>query len=490
MKNTILAVMFAVILFPLTAHSAFPGYPVVPDPADFGDVRVGQSSAAQTLTMTNRYAVPVTVQQVAVQDTTNFSISNNQCNGTTIPVLGTCSFDVTFNPQTSGHFVSTTELQTYGPLTPGLSTVEGNGVEPVVVLLPASVDFGDQTVGKSSASRFVFLDNRGTADLTITSITADPPFSITSDNCSSPLPAHRACAFWVDFTPTAAGPASGNATVVDDASDSPQTVSLTGTGVTTPQPHASLSQTEIDFGGQLVGTTSQVESVTLKNTGTAVLNIASIAVSGDFGVTDDCGATLAVDASCTIGGTFSPTAAGAATGEITITDDSSHSPQTVTLTGTGVVHEGPKASLSTTSIDFGQVSNGSSSDPQDYTIENAGDEDMVVSDIEITGDDAANFTKESDCQKTIRPGESCTGSITFHPNDQKTFSATVQFTDNTPDSPQTIALTGIGIAEIISGTGCSVAGTAGGLALAPLGFLLAGLAIARRKRRWGAGRDQ
>lgn len=483
MKKGILAVMAAVILFPLAAGAAFPGYPVVPDPADFGDVRVGTTSAAQTLTMTNLYAVPVTVQQVAATDPVNWSVSNNQCNGATLQPNGTCSFDVAFNPQSSGHFVSSTSLQTYGPLTPGLSTVEGNGVAPEVILFPASIDFGDQTVGKSSSARLIALLNDGNAPLAISSIVIDPPFSISSDNCPSSLAAHMACSFRATFTPTAAGPASGNATVTDDASDSPQTVPLTGNGVTAPQPHASLSRTEIDFGGQLVGTTSEAEPVTLKNTGTAVLNIAGIAVSGDFAETDDCGDTLAVDASCTIGATFSPTAAGAATGEITITDDSSHSPQTVTLTGTGVVHEGPKASLSTNAIDFGQVNEGTSSEPQDYTIENVGDEDMVVSNIDITGNDAANFTKESDCQKTIRPGESCTGSITFHPNDQRTFTAAVEFHDNTPDTPQTIALTGVGIYSAISGTGCSVGGTAGAPAFTPLGFLLAGLAMAVRKRR-------
>ena len=208
-----------------------------------------------------------------------------------------------------------------------------------------------------------------------------------------------------------------------------------------------------------------------------------IAISGDFAETDDCGATLAVDASCTIGASFSPTAAGAATGEITITDDSSHSPQTVALTGTGVIHEGPKASLSTNAIDFGQVNENTTSDPQDYTIENVGDEDMVVTDIDITGNDAANFGKSSNCQKTIKPGESCTGSVTFHPSEQRTFTAAVEFNDNTPDTPQTIALMGVGIAGVISGTGCSVAGTAHSMALTPLMFLIAGLAVISRKRR-------
>jgi len=483
MKRTILAVMAAVILFPLAAGAAFPGYPVVPDPADFGDVRVGSSSAAQTLTMTNLYAVPVDVQQVAVVDAINFSISNNQCNGATLQPHGTCSFDVTFNPQTVGHFVSLTELQTYGPLTPGLSTVEGNGVSPLVVFFPTSVDFGDQTVGKSSNERFIAILNDGNLDMSITSITTASPFSITSNNCPATLQPHYACGVRVVFTPTAAGPVSGNLTVIDDAPGSPHTVPLTGTGVTAPQPHASLSRTEIDFGGQLVGTTSAAEDVTLKNTGTAVLNIASIAITGDFAVTDDCGATLAVDATCTLSATFSPTTAGERTGEITITDDSSHSPQTISLHGHGTEHTGPKASLSTNAIDFGQVGITTTSEPQPYTIENAGDEDMVVDDIEITGADRGFFSKQSDCQTTLRPGESCNGTVTFHPDAQRTYTAAVEFNDNTPDTPQTIALTGVGIYSAITGTGCSVAGTASAPALLPLAILLAGLAVISRKRK-------
>lgn len=485
MKKTLFLICFITSLgISVITHAAFPGYPVTPDPADFGTVRVGQSSAPQTLTMKNLYAVPVTVQQVAVVDNTNFLIVNNGCDKAILDPNGTCKFDVIFAPKSSGHFISSTALQTYGPLTPGLSTIEGNGVEPVVEFSPSSLDFGDQTVGKSSNSMFVGLINIGTADLTFSNVTVDPPFSITNNSCTGAMPPNFACAVFVTFTPTAEGPVSGNLTFTDDASDSPQTVPLTGNGVTAPQPHASLSRTEIDFGGQLVGSTSAAIDVTLKNTGTEVLNISDIAITGDFGLTHDCGATLAVNALCTLSITFSPTAEGTATGEVMITDDSTQSPQTIILSGFGTIHNGPKASLSANTIDFGYVLFNTLSDILTYSLQNLGDEDLVISDIAITGKDTSYFYTENDCLKTLIPGESCSGQVIFFPFlftrqecesldlpkefcEQETvdvtpfeliYSALIEFSDNSSDSPQQITLMGTGVIAIPDGSGCQLVG--------------------------------
>ena len=76
-------------------------------------------------------------------------------------------------------------------------------------------------------------------------------------------------------------------------------------------------------------------SVTLKNAGNLALNISSISITGDFSQTNTCGASVPAGMTCTIMVTFKPTATGARTGTITITDDANGSPQTVSLTGTG-----------------------------------------------------------------------------------------------------------------------------------------------------------
>jgi hypothetical protein len=110
---------------------------------------------------------------------------------------------------------------------------------------------------------------------------------------------------------------------------------LAGVGMTSG-PNATLSAASLTFGGiQLVGTTSPALSVKLINYGTTALNLASIAASANFGESDNCGSSLPSGGIGTIKVTFTPTAAGNLMGTISVIDNASGSPQTVTLSGTG-----------------------------------------------------------------------------------------------------------------------------------------------------------
>ncbi len=102
-----------------------------------------------------------------------------------------------------------------------------------------------------------------------------------------------------------------------------------------PEPVVTLSPTSLTFAAQNTGSTSTAQTVTLTNGGAAALSIASIATSGDFAETNTCGSSVAAAASCAISVTFTPTAGGTRTGSLTITDNASGSPQTVSLSGTG-----------------------------------------------------------------------------------------------------------------------------------------------------------
>jgi hypothetical protein len=75
--------------------------------------------------------------------------------------------------------------------------------------------------------------------------------------------------------------------------------------------------------------------VTITNSGNAALTVSSVAVTGDFAQTNTCNASVAAGGTCTIMVTFTPTAAGTRTGTLSITDNATGSPQSVTLTGTG-----------------------------------------------------------------------------------------------------------------------------------------------------------
>src|SRR2546426_3142845 len=83
------------------------------------------------------------------------------------------------------------------------------------------------------------------------------------------------------------------------------------------------------FTNQAVGTSSAAQTITLTNTGTAALSITSIAASGDFSQTNTCGASVAAGANCAISVIFTPTAGGARSGSIAVTDSAAGSPHTV-----------------------------------------------------------------------------------------------------------------------------------------------------------------
>jgi sugar lactone lactonase YvrE len=100
-------------------------------------------------------------------------------------------------------------------------------------------------------------------------------------------------------------------------------------------PALTLSPSSLTFGPQNVGTSSPSQTVTLSNTGSATLSVSSIEASGDFAQTNNCGSAVAAGGNCTISVTFTPTASGARAGSISIADNASGSPQSVSLSGTG-----------------------------------------------------------------------------------------------------------------------------------------------------------
>lgn len=111
----------------------------------------------------------------------------------------------------------------------------------------------------------------------------------------------------------------------------------------------SLSPTSLSFASLIVGSTSGGQGVTLTNNGGTALTITSITATGDFSQTNTCGAAVGAGASCAISVTFKPTAGGARTGSVTISDNAPSSPQTITLSGTGQDFTMAAASGSSTS---------------------------------------------------------------------------------------------------------------------------------------------
>ena len=185
-------------------------------------------------------------------------------------------------------------------------------VTPVLILAPSSVTFAPQALGTTSSLQQVRLANGGTETLDITTITPSGDFAQNNDCLAIVLPAGY-CTLSVTFTPTVIGTRSGTVTITDNAPGSPQQLPLMGTGGV---PAVSLTPASLTFASQAVGTTSLAQPATLTNTATVPLSITSIATSGDFTESNNCGSTVQAGAACTLNVTFTPTA-----GAVTITDN-------------------------------------------------------------------------------------------------------------------------------------------------------------------------
>ena len=203
-------------------------------------------------------------------------------------------------------------------------------------------------------------------------------------------------------------------------------------------PLAILSPSSLNFGTQLIKTTSNSQTVTLSNTGIATLDISSITGSPNFVKGTTCGTTLAAGASCHFLVWFEPSTLGTVNGTLTITDNAPGSPQTVSLTGVGT-----EVSLSPTSLNFGSQPVHTQS-YQDVTFTNHGNRALSILKVSFTGADPTDYSQTNTCGSSVAAGASCTFSVTFTPRTTGRRTATLNITDDGGASPQTIALSGTG----------------------------------------------
>ena len=257
----------------------------------------------------------------------NTNLGSRSLNSSAIAIFTTSTLSVGTHSVTATYNADSNYVPSTSP--PVAQVVQG----PIVQLSPTSLNFGNQTVGTTSAAKTVTLTNIGSGVLTITSAGITGPF-VVSTNCTATLNPGAHCTANVSFKPTKIGAASGSISLTDNAPQSPQKVTLSGTGTS-----VQLTPTSLNFGNQAVGTTSARKLITLSNKGSAALNISGITITGanagDFNQINNCGTSVAAGASCSIGVNFTPSAAGSRSAGLSVTDDGGGSPQTVSLVGTG-----------------------------------------------------------------------------------------------------------------------------------------------------------
>ena len=217
---------------------------------------------------------------------------------------------------------------------------------------------------------------------------------------------------------------------------------------------AGVSVTNISFGSVTVDTTSAMQHLTLANTGSTNLNIVNIAITGTyasrFAQSTDCGNSLAVGSSCTIGLTFTPNTTGSRSATLNISTSFRSGRKSVNLNGTGVAASAPSGSVSPSSLSFGNQPVGTTSGGLTATLTNSGNAALSLSSIALTGTNASAFAETSTCGSSVGAGASCTITVTFDPTASGSQTASVSITDNVTGSPQSLALSGTGTAATAS----------------------------------------
>jgi len=204
-----------------------------------------------------------------------------------------------------------------------------------------------------------------------------------------------------------------------------------------------ISPASLNFGSQGVATTSLPRTTLISNPSNVRINIASIVASGNFSQTNDCGASLAPGAHCSITVNFIPTTAGARSGAITITDSTRISPLAIPLSGAGV--NGPFLTPFPGRTNFATPQAvGTSSQPSAIMLVNTGNASLNLSGISITGVDNSDFTQTNNCGSSLSVAGSCIVNVTFAPKAGGSRTASVSIADNAPGSPQSASLSGTG----------------------------------------------
>ena len=271
-------------------------------------------------------------------------------------------------------------------------------------------------------------------------------FSFTANTCGATLAAQTSCSLSIAFTPVASGARNGTLTVMDDAGT--QMAALMGTG--NAPATDTLAPLVLTFAAQQIGSSSTAQQVLLTNSGDVALTLVSAAIaSGPFTAVSACGTSLAAHATCAIKVAFVPTAIGAASGVLMVSDQ--FRAQTVMLSGTGVAPAG--VSLTPTAgLVFGATGVGLTSPAQTMTLTNNGGVVLTISSVVVSGD---FFLASTTCGATLAPNAACTQLIVFTPSAGGMRAGALTLTDSAASGMQTAALSGLGVDFTLTVSGAS-----------------------------------
>jgi Beta-propeller repeat len=220
-----------------------PSVALSPWSIQFPALPVGLASQPSTSLLRNMGSAPLVISSI----TTAGDFSETDTCGSGVPSAGTCTFTITFAPTQAGTGSGSVTIVDNAGGSPHVISLTGEGIAPVADLTPSTLSFPSQQLNQTSAAQTVTLTNNGNATLNISSIGVTGEYA-QSNNCPASLAVGSSCQFQITFTPTSSGPQNGTLTLTDDAPDSPQSVTLMGSGADFSMPASGGSRT-INPGG-------------------------------------------------------------------------------------------------------------------------------------------------------------------------------------------------------------------------------------------------
>ena len=237
-----------------------------------------------------------------------------------------------------------------------------------------------------------------------------------------------------------------------------------------------LSQESVDF-GQVSPNDSGVVTLTLSNTGEIPLGILDAQIDTSFFLVEDAANMLPSEIEA--GGeldmnlVFTPDREMDFEGTLTIVTDSVDASEVaVNLTGSGAEVEdtgdtdGPadgQLSLSTTSIDFGEVPmNNETSESLDIT--NTGDEDVLIINVQTSGD-AFSYGGELALPYVLGAGETRTVSAVAYPTSIGSFAGSMTISSDATNPEVSVDLSASSTGEPYFQVDCECEATSGNLLL-------------------------
>ena len=313
---------------------------------------------------------------------------------------------------------------------------------PQVTLSATSLAFGSVVDG-SSKPRSITLTSSGAQAVTVKSATiTGTGFSLAVIGLPKTLSAGQTLSLPVIFAPKTAGPVSGKLTIVSDSAvNATSGVALSGSGVAATS-QLTPSASTLAFGNVTDATTRSLV-VTLTSSGNVPVSVNGATITGTgFSLgTTGLPKTLAPGQTLSVPVTFAPKTAGAVTGKITITSNSTTS--TIALSGTGVAATS-QLTLSTTTLAFGNVTDATTTSLA-LTLSASGTAAVTVNSATITG---TGFSLgATGLPKTLTPGQTLSIPVTFAPKTAGAATGRISVSSTAISTPtSTVTLTGTGVA--------------------------------------------